>query len=202
MEHRLRLNAAVFYYDYKDIQVIIVPGNAGQIFTNAAAARNYGLDANLEFAATERLTLSAGVGLLNAKYNDYPNAQGFTAGGVAINLANAAGRSLPYAPPFSGFVSSSWRRPTASGEFRVSLNVAYNEHYYISPVEVPEMPDYYNVGAAVEWRSPAVKPLAVRLWGRNLANAYIASGTTTSSGGWYSSYGAPRTVGLTLTREF
>ena len=202
MDHRLRLNAALFYYDYKNIQVTIVPGGSGQIFTNAAAARNYGLDANLEFAATDHVTLSAGLGLLDAKYKDYPSAQGFTASGAAINLANASGKSLPFAPPVSGFVGASYRVPISTGEIRASANVAYSGRYFISPVEVPVMAGYYNIGAAVEWRSQADKPLGVRLWGRNLSDSYIASGTTSSSGGWYSSYSAPRTFGVTLLKDF
>ena len=202
MDHRLRLNAAAFYYNYKDIQVIIVPGGAGQIFTNAAAARNYGLDANLEFAATEHVTLAAGLGLLDAKYKDYPNAQGNAANGAVINIANASGRSLGFAPPVTGFVSASYRKPTSAGVFSGNVNVAYNDRYFINPAEVPVLPSYYAISAALEWRANGDKPLGVRVWGRNLGNEYISVGTTASTGGWYGSYSAPRTYGVTLTKDF
>jgi iron complex outermembrane receptor protein len=202
LDHRVRLNLAVFNYEYKNIQVAIAPGNGTQIFTNAAGARNYGLDGSLDFAATDNLTFSAGLGLLDARYTDYPNAIGFTNRGVQILVPNAKGQSLPYAPPVTGFVSSSYRVPTSIGEFSGTANLSYNDRSYISPTESPERPTYFLLSSSVEWWSKAANAVGVRLWGRNLTNAYYPRNLLSSANGWYQSPAPPRTYGLMLLMKF
>ncbi len=202
LDHRLRLNLAGFYYDYKNLQVAIVPGNAGQIFTNAAAARNYGADANLDFAATEHLTLSVGAGWLDAKFKSYPDAQGFSILGVPFLLADAKGKELPYSPPFSGFVSGSYAIPTPVGDFKASTSLSYSDKSYITADNSFSIPAYFLLSSSVEWWSKAVKPVGVRLWGRNLTNTYHYDARIESTGGWYQIPAAPRQYGVTLLARF
>jgi iron complex outermembrane receptor protein len=200
--HRVRLNLAVFDYEYKNIQVSIAPGNGTQIFTNAAGARNSGLDASLDFVVTDNLTFSAGLGLLKAKYTDYPDAIGYTNRGSLVLLANARGQSLPYAPPVSSYVSGNYRVPTSVGEFDVTASLSYNDRSYISPTEQPERPTYFLLSSSAQWWSTAVKPVGVRLWGRNLTNAYYPRNLISSANGWYQSPAPPRTYGLMLLKKF
>jgi iron complex outermembrane receptor protein len=202
LNHRVRLNLAVFYYDYKNMQVAIVPGGAGQIFTNAAAARNYGLDASLDFAASEHVTLSMGVGLLDAQYEDYPNAQGFRITGTSFILANAKGNDLPFSPPYSGYVSGKYRLPTSVGEFRGTVSASYSDKAYITADNSFFLPSQLQLSSSVEWWSQAAKPIGVRLWGRNLTNTYFYTNRIESTGGWYQIAAAPRTFGLTVIKDF
>jgi iron complex outermembrane receptor protein len=202
LNRRMRLNLGMFYYDYKNLQVAVVPGGGSQIFTNAAAARNYGLDATLDVAATDNLSLSVGVGLLDAKYNDYPNAQGFTNRGVAIPIANAKGQSLPYAPKFSGNVSADYRLPTSIGDFQSTLAVSYTGVSYITPDQGLARPSYTLLSSSVEWRPQFDKTFGVRVWGKNLLNKYYYASGVESANGWYITPAPPRTYGLTLLKEF
>ena len=202
LHHRVRLNVAAFYYDYKNLQVAIVPGGGSQIFTNAAAARNYGVDVDLDFAVTDYLTLSMSGGWLNAKYVDYPDAQGYTALGKAIPLANASGQDLPFSPPFTGSINANYDLPTSVGEFKSQLGLSYQDRYYISPTERPVAPTHTLLNASVEWWSTADEPFGVRLWGRNLTNVYYPVNLISSTGGWYGTYAAPRTYGITLMKNF
>jgi iron complex outermembrane recepter protein len=201
MDHRLRLNLATFYYDYTDIQVAVVLGGA-QLFTNAAAARNYGLDASVDFAATDRLTLSAALGLLNAKYEDYPGARGYTPFGVAFNIANAKGADLPFSPPITGFVNATYRVPTSIGEFKGTANLAYNDRSFVTPDMGLARPAYELLNASVEWRSQAKDYFAVRLWGTNLTNAEYYIFASESATGWYVSDGPPRRYGMSVEKHF
>jgi len=201
LDNRVRLNAAVFYYDYTDIQVAIALGGA-QFFTNAAASRNYGLDATLDFAATDQLTLSAGLGLLDAKYEDYPNARGFTPLGVAFPIANAKGKELPFSPPVTGFVSATYKLPTSIGAFKATANLAYNDRSFVTPDAGLTRPAYEMLNASVEWRSPSDESLAVRLWGRNLTDATYFVFAAESALGWYGAYGPPRTYGVSVEKDF
>ena len=63
------LNAAVFYYDYSDLQVQIdLGGSTGAFIENAATARLYGLDLDGTWRATDELTFTGGLNLLSAHF--------------------------------------------------------------------------------------------------------------------------------------
>jgi iron complex outermembrane receptor protein len=201
LDHRVRLNLAGFWYDYTDLQVAVVLGGA-QFFENAASARNYGLDGSFEFAATERLTFSAGLGLLDTKYRDYPGARGYTPTGGVINVPNAKGNELPFAPPVTGFLNVSYRIPTAVGDFKSSVNGSYNDRSYVAADDGFERPAYWMLNATFEWRPPTDKSWAVRLWGRNLTNAHYNLFSAESALGWYRLEGPPRMYGFTVEKDF
>jgi iron complex outermembrane receptor protein len=201
LDHRVRLNVAAFYYHYTDLQVAVSAGGA-QLFENAAKARNYGMDGSFDFAATDQLTLSTGVGLLSARYVDYPNARGFTILGAPFTIANAKGADLPFAPPVTGFVSSNYRVPTSSGEIKATANLSYTARSYVTPDDGLERPTYWMLNATLEWRLLSDHSLAVRLWGKNLTNADYDVFATEGPQGWYRSEGPPRTYGLTVEKVF
>jgi iron complex outermembrane receptor protein len=186
LDHRVRLNVSGFYYRYTNLQVAVNLGGS-QLFENAATARNLGMDGSMDIAVTDRLTLSAGLGLLNAKYVDYPNARGYTALGVPFPIANAKGRDLPFAPPVSGFVSSTYRLPTSIGEFNATANLSYYDRSYVAPDEGLERPTYWMLNATLEWRPSSDRSLAVRLWGQNLTNASYYVFASESATGWFRS---------------
>lgn len=194
LDNRVRLNVGGFYYDYKNLQVAIVPGGGSQIFTNAARARNYGLDASLEVAVTNHLDLTADLGLLNAKYKDYPNAQGFTILGVAFPIANAAGQSLPYAPPVSADAGVAYRLPFKTGDLKASASVGYSGKTYVTPDEGLVRPAYTLVNASLEWDSHSW--WGVKVWAKNLFNDYYYTTGIESANGWYITPGAPNTYGV------
>lgn len=201
-DRRVRLNAAVFYYDYRNLQVAIAPGGGGQIFTNAAAARNYGLDLSLDVAATDNLTLSLGLGLLSAEYTDYPDATGRLITGAAFPIANAKGAELPYSPPISGFVSANYNVPTSIGDIRATANLSYLDRTYISPDNLPKKPEATMLSGSLEWWSQSASPIGVRLWGKNLLDTYYVVQMVESANGYYQSLNAPRTYGVTLLKNF
>jgi iron complex outermembrane receptor protein len=200
LDHRVRLNAAAFFYDYENLQVSTAAGGGGQIFNNATA-QNYGLDAGLDFAATSHLTLSMGLALLDTQYQNYQNAQAFTGRGVVIPIANARGRDLPNAPPFSGYVNANYGVPTSVGNFRGTVSLSYNDQTYVVPYDLPVRPSYKLVSASMEWRALS-GGYGVRVWGKNLTNSYYGLNILSSTSGWYGNYAAPRTYGLTLLMDF
>lgn len=204
LEKRVRLNIAAYDYEYKNIQVSIVPGGAGatQIFTNAASARSRGFDANLDFVATEYLTLSSGVGTIDARFTNYPNALGYTIKGIAYPIVNAKGNHLAYSPDFSGFVGGDFHVPTSIGNFKATANLSYSDSSFIGPDNVLSIPAYFMLSSSVAWQSNSTKPWGIRLWGRNLTNTYTYISRIESSGGWYQVPGAPRQYGVTLLKDF
>jgi iron complex outermembrane receptor protein len=72
-EHRVRLNAAAFYYKYKNIQVQEIVSGA-TISLNAAAAEMKGIDVDFAFLPTDALTVRGGLELMSGHYTDFHNA--------------------------------------------------------------------------------------------------------------------------------
>ncbi len=67
MDNRLRFNGAVFMLDWDDFQFSFTGENGLTNITNAGGARIKGLEADVEFAATESFLISGGLSVLDAK---------------------------------------------------------------------------------------------------------------------------------------
>jgi iron complex outermembrane receptor protein len=67
LDRRVRFNAAAFYNDYKDLQIVVTEGFAPKV-RNAGRARIWGIEAELEAVPTEWLRLNASASYLNARY--------------------------------------------------------------------------------------------------------------------------------------
>ncbi|MCC7410281.1 MAG: TonB-dependent receptor, partial [Gammaproteobacteria bacterium] len=83
LDRRLRANAAAFYNDYTDIQVLVVQAdpNTGQILNrveNAGAADVRGFELELLAQVTSRLELNAGAGYTDAKFTRVAPGSEFT----------------------------------------------------------------------------------------------------------------------------
>jgi iron complex outermembrane recepter protein len=203
LDHRVRLNLSAFHYNYRDIQVVIVPGSSGQLFTNAAAARANGLDSDLSVLATDHLELHAGFAYLHAYFTDYPDAQRHTADGKTVDIPNAAGYQLPFAPRYSGNVGFNYTMPTHVGTFTFAPTVAYTDSFPFQTDPYFLIRRTIMVNAQLEWDSATISGLAVRLYGRNLADEYTYGSTAVESGaGWYAIASPPRTYGAMVLMSF
>lgn len=117
-DNRFQLNGAFFYYDYK--------GQQGQVVDATATANLISLDGSLkgleidvQFVATDRLRLSASLGLLDSKYDDGAcpadpsTIPGFPAqlGSCVVSSAgpvSVAGNPFPYAAKSSINLGVDW----------------------------------------------------------------------------------------------
>jgi iron complex outermembrane receptor protein len=80
---RLRVNASAYLYSFQNLQVEVVNfGAEGSTTTlqNAANARAYGFENNLDFAITRELRISTAVNLEHTEYTSFPSFSG-------VNLA-------------------------------------------------------------------------------------------------------------------
>ncbi|WP_462157468.1 TonB-dependent receptor [Pseudoalteromonas sp. GB56] len=67
------INIAAFHSTFDDIQVAVFSGNTTFEVKNAAKAKSYGLEIDGRWAATESLTVTGALGLLNFEYDDFVN---------------------------------------------------------------------------------------------------------------------------------
>jgi hypothetical protein len=203
-DRRVRLNTAAYYYDYKNIQVgHFVQGNIG--YYNGAAAKIYGMDADLEALVTHNLTLTAGASWIHDRYSSFPNALFFTpnpAGGNIPSLASAAGNRLPLTPDATFNLSADYRYPLPKGG-HLGLNATYNysDGYIFSPDNILRQPAFSMVNAALSWTASADR-FTVTLWGKNLSNEAVANAILASALGSLAAYQPPRTYGVTAGVKF
>lgn len=134
LDQRLTANANVFFMDWSDQQVSILgpSGLATDTFVdNAGESELYGLELNINYLASERLSLFATLGLLETEFTDFAFAL------VPGPFENLAGNDFPTAPGVTAAAGLSYENnsgfyASASGSYRSSqqsdvTNLAVNE---------------------------------------------------------------------------
>ncbi|HEY6483374.1 MAG TPA: TonB-dependent receptor [Steroidobacteraceae bacterium] len=158
-DKRLRLDADLFYMDWKDIQADYsigqqAPGNSGVFFitgiANAASARSYGFETEATALVTSALTVGAGAGYDRAYYVSYPDAE--TGLGTQASLSGAP---LPNAPKWTLHADSEYTQKLpndASGFLRL-------EWYYKGGI-IPDQNSEFHSG--FPWDVPSYNIWNVR----------------------------------------
>jgi iron complex outermembrane receptor protein len=204
-DDRVRLNGAVFYYDYQDLQVQLV--QAGITFlTNAAQADVQGAELELQAAPTENLRLYLGLAYLDTEYTEFANAPLSTPnpppfGGNTVVFGSAKGNELVRAPDFSGSLAIDYRIPTSSGTWGINGSYVYTGSFYWEPDNRRQQDSYGLVNAELGWESPS-ETVHVYLFGRNLSDEeysqFVSDGGLGDSAAW----AAPRTYGIGVDFSF
>ncbi len=192
---RLRSNLAVFYNDYRDLQVSFYdPAYVGSRRGNAGKAHTEGLELETSFRANDHLTFNANIGLLNAVYDAYKGAGG--------NGVDADGHPIVNSPnhTYSGGVT--YDLPLGgAGSLSLSANAQYQSHFYTNALKRSQdrVPGQAFVDAGLTWQTPnpAIK---VSLTAKNLTDSKKPVGATyvPSTGVYYYNFADPTTVLLSL----
>jgi iron complex outermembrane recepter protein len=200
---KLRLNAAFFYYKYKDIQVNAIVNTLGVIY-NGARAEDYGLDATFDFSVTPELMLTGGVVALHDRFTDFPDAVIAHVNPndtTSTEVGSAAGNRLPFAPDETVNLGVDYKKHVTRGDASIFVNELWNSGYYTQPDNFLHQSAYHMLNATFSYH-PDNSAFTYKLWGRNLANATIAEFLSISSAGPSASYEAPRTYGISLGYKF
>lgn len=217
-DRRVRLNAAVFYSDYRDMQVTVQravdAGVASQVL-NAADATVSGFEVESIFLATDSLTFNATIGYVNASFDEVAFFNPQTG-----QVEDVSGLwSFANTPEWSTNIGFNQSFRSQWGDVVWSANLAYRSETQI--FEVPSMLDmggYSLANTSLVWYSDDgrwnaglhVKNLfdkEHRLAGYNFAAPRDGSGNIIGPGlggedtivGYY---GDPRTVSFTLGYRF
>jgi iron complex outermembrane receptor protein len=125
----VRFNGAVFMEDWKDFQFSFLGQNALTQIANAGSARIKGVEADLLWAATDRLTLSAGAALLDAKltkaYCGILGEDGKDLNPCPEEPLAPNGTQLPVTPKFKGNLVARYVFTAGSYDAHVQGAVAY-----------------------------------------------------------------------------
>ncbi len=196
----LSYEAAVFYYDYEDVQTFI-GDNSGAVpvnrLGNVSGASITGLDLFLQWSppALAGLDLSLGVGVLDTELDAF-----VTAGEVV-----PSGNDQPDAPDFSANLAASYSFLLGDGvSAQVAVDGRYQDEAYHSALNEPlsESDNYWVLNArATVYLEPGWE---FTLWGKNLDDdEYMTQfSNNLALGNGSRVHGAPRTYGFTATKHF
>ena len=208
-DNRLRVNAAAFHSDYKDLQVFYFTTRV--FYENAGKAKIDGLELEVTANPLDGLTLFGNLGLLDFEYEEYISAVG---GGPPTDIADIADRA--YTPDATMSLGAVYEtQPMSSGAFwRFSVDGQWTDDMDFF-VTIPIQGDDELANAAIAeahwdlnarigiadlpfWGSKAT----VSIWGKNLLDEqeplYVADISGLISG----SFQRPVTYGLDLTVQF
>ncbi|BFM16919.1 TonB-dependent receptor [Maricurvus nonylphenolicus] len=192
-EGRGRLNAAVFYSDYQDIQVSAFTGT-DFITTNADTAKSQGIEVEVDYALTENLRADVAITYLDD-----------TSYGEVEELPYLTDRDQAFAPEFAGAMNLSYMNSISNTlEGYANLNVSYmGEHYISNDIDFRE--EYTLVGGAVGIRTQD-GVWDVSLFCRNCFDKEYYTNGFEAPFQWHSpqmgNQGAPRTYGITASANF
>lgn len=223
MDSRMRLNGALFRYDYEDKQLRgrISDPVFGPLETlvNIPESLVYGAEIGFEFLVSEGLTVA-----LNGSYTRTKVTDDFMNFDPLNNEINYKGLSFPLTPELHVSARVSYERPINDQWLGfVSVNVLhkdettglfYDEDVFantqISPVLRPgEMADpdllkvdgYTTVDMRLGVQSSDGKWEAA-LWGRNLTDEYYWNNATQGLDNFYRLSAMPRTYGISVAYRF
>ncbi|MCR8923142.1 TonB-dependent receptor [Dasania sp. GY-MA-18] len=199
LDGNLRVNGAVFYYDYQDQQNTIlfqVPGVTGPqgsttVLANAASTEMPGLEFEIIATPTENWYLQFNGGWLDAEYDDFGD-----------NTGNQI--SLTPKTQFSGLVRYDFNLESGA-IIAVQTDVSWQSKTYFQPTnkEHLEQDAYALWGARFSYTSSDDR-WTTALFAKNLGDKeYFGSGFDVSSLGYLAlKPGAPRYIGLSVDYKF
>lgn len=202
LDNRLRVNLALFDYDYKDLQTSQYDATA-VVITNAAKAKIKGADLDLSLVPVEALELRFAAEYLDAKYDSF---QTYDPDNVEGGLQDLSGYTLPRAPKFSYTVSANYSH-AIPGENLLDWFLEYSrtDQVYYSPFNQPyiEQGAFGLLGARLTAHKRDGR-LSVSLWGKNLTDEawYQHVIRNTSFVGAIGSAATPRTFGITIAAHW
>ncbi|MGE0180965.1 MAG: TonB-dependent receptor [Parvularculaceae bacterium] len=193
---RTKLDANVYYYTYKDLQVI-VPGVSGIIVDNVGNVDGWGVEGSAQTALGPHIDL-----LLSAAYadTDVTEAQALCDGTLACE-----GTSLGQVPKFSGSAVLKFNAPAGPGAITGSAEIFGQTTTYGGLLQLPEAVNDGYAELALRLGYKADAGWSVIGYVENLTNVLYYTGVAEGSGilpAHYFGPARPRTFGVRMTYDF
>ncbi len=175
---RAELNAAVYYTDYKDLQVSIFDGRLGFNVGNAAKARIYGLELDGRVRITPRLSANGSFAYTNFKFKEFPYGQCYSGQvpngpAAAQGYCSYKGQTAQFVPKTTGTLALQYMVPiTDALEIRASGDMFYSGKYFADPTLDPRLVQraYTRFNARLALGSVGPKKWEVALLAKNLTD--------------------------------
>ena len=204
-DHKLRLNAAIFYNDIANLQreINLPDPRAGvvQIIRNTANASIWGFEGEAQLSASDNLTLYASLGHTNGQYDKVL----FDLNGDLvvddIDKALKIPRLAPWTYSFGFVLTQAW---VDMGTVSLQSNISYRDSAFytdnnLGTLNSATMVDF-NLGLTTK------NQMTVSLYGKNLLNEATHGGDTqlpnSLGGGTFAPLNKGRVLGLELKMNY
>jgi iron complex outermembrane receptor protein len=203
LHRQLRVNGAIYYQDYTNIQQQIrdiINGASVSLIRNAASAHPYGGELEIIAQPSDRFNVDIGLSYLHASYDKY------FARDSAGNLLDLSNLVFP-APKFTWNVGTHYTVPLSTGDLRFDLNYAFTSKVDFRPGTPTEssvtQPAYGLLDGRISWNIEDLG-LNIAVFGKNLTNEHYLNAATNLQGvGWNIGFpGDPRTFGIQVRKTF
>jgi iron complex outermembrane recepter protein len=202
-DRRLQFTSAVFYNEYKGIQIARAGNAANAAISNAiidaGTARTYGAEASVTWQVTPSVAVSANIGYLNARYKNasYP-------GSPIVDPFDASGNVMSLAPEWQGGASINIDQPISArwkvkGSALYSYISRYNYQYEENTFLFQPAYHVVNVRAGVADIDDRV---GLYVFANNLFDEYYTIFGTSNALGSLLTPAPPRVIGTTLEISF
>jgi iron complex outermembrane receptor protein len=219
LDQRLRINASVFYTDYKDLQVTQFVG------TTAAGGAGFILNANADYKGFEfemralpldSVQVYGNIGFVDPEYSQifFPNPANTA---VLENYANIA--HFPYVPKWTISAGAEYNKPMGDlGDFNASIDYVWNSKRWFHTVNLANVNPFNDeiadpghgifntrLGLSEIPLAGSSATLSINFWVQNLLNTeYRSMGIEfgPSQGFAGNVWGLPRTMGIDMKVNF
>nr|WP_010132470.1 TonB-dependent receptor [Microbulbifer agarilyticus] len=216
LESRLQAQVATFYQDRSDVQAkqsIFNPQDFSfdDYLANAASGHSVGVEAEVNFRASDALQLFATFGWLNAEFEDFISSTHVDARDDytgETTLVDLGGRDLAHAPNYQLFTGAEY---TLTDNLSARVELEGKDDFYFSNSHNEKSTAYELVNARLTYREDNWD---LSLWGRNLTDEVIYTrgfyfsnqfGNNPANGYAPEAYyqlGEPRTAGISGSYTF
>jgi iron complex outermembrane receptor protein len=210
LDRTLRLNAALYFTKYEDLQRAVVAnyissdGTSQQetVTVNTGSTEAKGIDLEATWVPTEQWRVNGAVSWLDHEYTSgvLPNLR--IGGGEEIPLEQF---DVPFSPELKAMLNVEYDFELANG-YGVTLQGAVN---YQDEAETDvfngantQMQERTLLDASITYHDPQDR-WSIRLWGANLSDETYRIAALPVAGLWnFTNYGPPRSYGITLRTKF
>lgn len=203
----IALDAAVYYYDYTDLQVAYYDGPRS-IIENAGGSRIYGLDLQGRYALSDSLSFNVGAAYMDAEYEEFDRSQvwnqclDFVACGPAFGIflsgtEDASGNEMARSPEFTANLGVNYTTGLAGGRLDLSGTYYYSSDFYFDSSELYQQDSYDLLSLRADWTNPS-EVYTVSVYGDNVTDSEYRTQVLGQAYGGLSMWGAPATVGVGL----
>ena len=219
LDERLQIQLALFYQDRTDVQskqsfvtsiaTGLVGGTCPCSFTdftaNATSGSNKGVELELSFAATDRLSLYSSIGLLNSSFDTFLTFEHINAdrdAGVPFDLS---GRAQAHAPSYQFVLGGQWQ---LSPSWQIITSIEGKDEFFFSDRHDEQSDAYELLNIELKYSGDN---WTLGFYAKNVTDELVKTRGFGSFGNDprkfyqlepYNQYAAPRIVGLRAQLDF
>ncbi len=207
--NRNRVEAAVFYYDYKNIQLATYNGLQALV-NNAAEASVIGGEIQLNSSITDELSVTVGLSYTDSEYDSFPNAQQFvqdlnplspTFSTFLTPFIDASGFDVQRAPDFTGNITVNYERTFGFGTINLDGNYYYSSSFFFDVANQFEQDGFGILNLRAAWTDPS-DHWTIAAFGKNVLNEEYLTQVLPGLVAIQQTFGEPATGGVTISYKY